>query len=385
MNQYLFDDDLMFFVFTENEKPKEIETLFSRYEEYSLYLGLDYNENNTEYAKVFIRADTKKTIIKRTYQKLTEFYADASSLLIALYEILIIIFTYLNNFYAEQSILKRLFFFKEIDLKQFNYFKKYIKISELKKTNSFSHNIKHLDTIQLDSNIKKPFNINKKGKKEIKINEILIEKSKSSYSSIINDNETSKYSGKDIETCRKNLNKIFGTDDFQKNSMTNLNNKKKPSVVYMNKWKKENIKEKIKDEQNINFSFNVSEIFFITFCYKCLKGKLKLKYELNDRAKDLLYYKLDIHIYLRNMFLFDIINQIILDRKNKYIINLLSRPVISINNKEEKAQEIFYQNYQEEEFDKFYESIIELSEEKYKKNKEKKLVVLASKYLKGLL
>ena len=123
MNQYLFDDDKMFAVFAEDEKPKQIVTLFSRYEEYSLYLGLEFNENSTEYAKVFIRADTKRTIIKRTYQKLTEFYADASSLLIALYEILIIIFSYINNFYAEQSITKKLFFFKELDQNRFNYFK----------------------------------------------------------------------------------------------------------------------------------------------------------------------------------------------------------------------------------------------------------------------
>ena len=42
-------------VFSGDEKPKQIETLFSRYEEYALYVGLDFNPNNVEYAKVFIR------------------------------------------------------------------------------------------------------------------------------------------------------------------------------------------------------------------------------------------------------------------------------------------------------------------------------------------
>ena len=93
MNQYLYDDDSMLAVFEEEGEPNQIETLFSRYEEYALYMGKEFNENNTEYAKVFLRADTKRTIIKRTYQKVTEFYANASSLLIALYEILIIIFS----------------------------------------------------------------------------------------------------------------------------------------------------------------------------------------------------------------------------------------------------------------------------------------------------
>ena len=370
MNQYLFDDDKMFAVFAEDEKPKQIETLFSRYEEYSLYLGLEFNENSTEYAKVFIRADTKRTIIKRTYQKLTEFYADASSLLIALYEILIIIFSYINNFYAEQSITKKLFFFKELDQNRFNYFKKYQKIPELKKRNTISHNIRHLDTIQNDLNIKKPYDIKRKSK-----NKIVDDKSKSSCSSIIDDLEESNHSQKDYKIYKKNISKIFENNEFPKYSMTNSNNKKKTYIKHLNKSKKEN-------EQDINYSFNVFEIFLVTFYYKCLKGKLKLKNELNNKAKDLLYYKLDIHIYLRNMFLFDIINQTILDENKKNIINLLSRPVISMNNKEEKEEEVFYKNYKKEEFDKYFEGFIELSEKKHKEKKEKKLIILANKYLK---
>ena len=98
---------------------------------------------------------------------------------------------------------------------------------------------------------------------------------------------------------------------------------------------------------------------------------MKLKNESNNKAKELLYYKLDVHIYLRNMFLFDIINQTIIHGKKKNIINLLSRPVISINNKENEEEEIFYQNYKKDEFDKFYEGLIELSEKKDKKKKKK--------------
>ena len=44
-----------------------------------------------------------------------EFYADASSLLIALYEILLIIFNYINNFWAEQTLSKKTFFFKDLE------------------------------------------------------------------------------------------------------------------------------------------------------------------------------------------------------------------------------------------------------------------------------
>ena len=83
------------------------------------------------YAKIYMRADLKKTEIKRTYQKIIEFYADASSILVAIYEILIIIISTINKFYGENSIIKKLFLFKGINNKYFNIQNKYHKINEL--------------------------------------------------------------------------------------------------------------------------------------------------------------------------------------------------------------------------------------------------------------
>ena len=122
MNQYLYDDDELITVFDDEQKPKQTKTLFSRYEEYSLYLGLDRENNKPlisieDYAKMYLRADTKKTEIKRTYQKLTEFYADASSLLIALYDFISVTLSIISNFYAEQAVIRKLFLFKEMDNK----------------------------------------------------------------------------------------------------------------------------------------------------------------------------------------------------------------------------------------------------------------------------
>ena len=63
-----------------------------------------------------------------------EFYADASSLLIAIYGILEIIFNYINNFYANHSLSKLIFFFKDLEEENsFNLFKKKQKIQELLK------------------------------------------------------------------------------------------------------------------------------------------------------------------------------------------------------------------------------------------------------------
>ena len=414
MNQYLFDDDFMFAVFSGDEKPKQIETLFSRYEEYALYVGLDFNPNNVEYAKVFIRADTKKTTIKRTYQKVTEFYADASSLLIALYEVLIIIFSYINNFYAEQSITKRLFFFKELDVKDFKNPKRYKKILELLALTGDS-NIKNMETIQFDLDLKNSkINLKKHNTPmHIRKNKICFEKSRGS--SLNYEFKENTNSEKNENTNRK-MNKVFSIDAIDKgennekishylNSAIKLNNyrkdqKKQTILIDLEEEKsaeskvKENKEDKtIKEnkesndnkEKDSDFSFNVFEIFCVTFCSRCIKGKLKLKHQLNEKANELLYYKLDIHAYLRNMFLFDIINQTIIDGKKKNIINFLSRPLISVHKKEKIEEEIFYQDYEESEFDKLYEGIVELEQKDDKEKREEKLMNLVNKSLKDFI
>ena len=100
MNQYFINDDYLLFVFGEDDENTQVKTLYSRYEEYTQYKGFERNKNKMDnyanYAKIFLRADLKKTIINRKYQKFMEFYADASSILIAIYEIIVIIFNFIT-------------------------------------------------------------------------------------------------------------------------------------------------------------------------------------------------------------------------------------------------------------------------------------------------
>ena len=100
MNQHLYDDDTFISLITNaNDKEKQLSSIYSRYEEYSLYQGLNRANTSSDYlnwVKVFFRADTRKIDVKRKYQGIMEFYADASSLLIAFYQILLIILNYIN-------------------------------------------------------------------------------------------------------------------------------------------------------------------------------------------------------------------------------------------------------------------------------------------------
>ena len=134
MNQYLYDDDYLIWNFGDDVEPAK-RTLFSRYEEYSLYQGMDRLAEKPpdymNYAKIYIRADTRRTDIKRKYQKLVEFCADLSAIMITLYRLMVIFFSYVSIFYAMHSVSKRIFFFKNIENNNFNVFRKYKHIYDL--------------------------------------------------------------------------------------------------------------------------------------------------------------------------------------------------------------------------------------------------------------
>ena len=381
MNQYLYDDDQLLTIFNEEEKPKEMKTLFSRYEEYSLYLGLDREStrplNYINYAKIYVRADIKKTDIRRTYQKLTEFYADASSLLIGLYELLIIILSFVSNFNAEYAIIKKLFIFKGIGDKHFSPSQKSVQIKEL---------------LSYQGNINLNKNSENKNNKDLEKNIL----SNSNYYTKLKLNNFRKIKGKKI--MRNILIKDKENDSSQKtykklkNSNLNLNTETKGDRINQlnnayNVADNGKIENQI-EQKNIKYSFNVGEIIFSSLFPLCLLGRLKLKNKLNNKAIEFLYYKLDIIVYLRNMILFDIINNTMLDQHKIHIINFVSRPLLSLNineNNEKHDSNIFYRNYNEGDFDKFYNGYKELVQKQNKENIEIKLVSITEQKLNELL
>ena len=403
MNQYLYDDDEILAIFDEKKKPDQIKTLFSRYEEYSIYSGLEREKtkplNPNDYAKIYIRADTKKTEIKRTYQKLTEFYADASSLLIAVYDFCILIISALNNFYAEQSIIKKIFLFKDIDNKNFNISKQTDRIKKLFpekisiksfKTENFEIDINDIQFNTYSENLKNKKNIytakelisNGALNKNLKIKKFNIKNNcKDNKKSLIIftnediDNSSSEATKRQLKTTNNNLNLKKTKTYIDKDNGAKLDKKEK-------KKESKNIKNKKKRDK---FSFNVLEIIISLIFSNCLNGHLKLKNSLSDKANVFLYNKLDIILFIRNMILLDIINNIILDDKEKDIVNFISRPIIPSNNEDFGKQDIFYLKYKNKDFDKFYESFSGLIKKGDKNKKEKILIGLTNEKLKELI
>ena len=404
MNQYLYDDDSLIAVFNSEEKPEQTKTLFSRYEEYSLYIGLDREitrpADYKNYAKIYMRSDLKKTEIRRTYQKITEFYADASSILVGIYEFLIIIISIINNFYAENSIVKKLFIFKGINNKYFNIKNRHKKINELLSLNgnnnnavTFSRNNNRLNTNLISTKISmekidekeeessiKPSSSNRSQESKIlflsrrKSNKIRINK---------RNNFTKDLMIKNEKNNRKQ--KRYSIDNQSKNILDN-NNIKMNNLKTLGKEDEDNDSKKSKskkNDKNINYNFSLIEIISSLLFPCLLRGNLKIKNEYYDKATEFLYNKLDIILYVRNMVLFDIINETLLGEEKKNIINFLSRPLLSLDKKENKN--IFYQNYYETDFDKFYDGYQELAHKTYKQHKEERLLSYSNQKLKELI
>ena len=397
MNQYLYDDDSIIAVVSGKEEPNQKETLFSRYEEYSLYIGLNREINRpasyNNYAKIYMRADLKKTDIRRTYQKITEFYADASSILVALYEFLIIIVSIINNFYAENSISKKLFIFKGIDNKYFNINKKYQKIKELvshsKKITIINNSRNHLNIATKDFRIKNIIETPEVKKEDFYGKEPSTNRTQESKLYLSTKRNTKKINSR-RELTRKDNQKINNKQLKISINSQNLNNKE-INIAEVNKLDtiekddEENISKK--ENKNVRYNFNLIEIIVSLMCPCCIFGNLKIKNDFNDKATEFLYNKLDIIIYIRNIILLDILNDILLDDDKKQIVNFLSRPLLSLDEKNQKEidTEFFYQNYLEKDFDLFYDRYLDLLDKSDKKNREKKLMNITKQKLEDLI
>ena len=95
---------------------------------------------------------------------------------------------------------------------------------------------------------------------------------------------------------------------------------------------------------------------------------------------------MDIVTYVRYMLIFDILINIMLTQNKINIINLLSRPVISLDKNDKYPFYEFNNNYNKINFEEFSGSIYDLVQNTpNKKIEEKKLIFLSNKHLKDFI
>ena len=109
MNEYFESINQLFFQKEKKEDDKP-SNLFSRTQQYFLYKGIDSREES--FAKIYIRADTRKMKIKRKYQTLMEFFADTFSFWEDIFLICKIIFYAYNKISLKYYLERELFIFK---------------------------------------------------------------------------------------------------------------------------------------------------------------------------------------------------------------------------------------------------------------------------------
>ena len=315
-----------------------------------------------------------------------EFYANTTSLLIGIFRISIIIFNFINQFYRENSIIKRIFFLKEFeDNTHFNIFKMNKKIKELESLTDLS-SVTDSNFDSFETTLKDIFSIKKnelntydnKSQKHIKINN---KNMNNTFYNLGDKTETKIKIMKSIDSEKiKDSSSKYEREerkDISKNSMLKNINK--------NKENNENINVKDIPKKNLVFTFNVFEIIISSFCKWYMTKELTVKKNVNNKAIELLYNKLDIVTYIRNMILLDVINETLLGHDKKNIFNFISRPLLSIYKDEKYDPSQFYQHYNEDDFNKFYNDISDLIQKSEKKEIEKNLIFLVNKNLKEFL
>jgi len=400
MNQHLYDDDSTIWRFNEQEADKDskISSLYSRYEEYSLYQGLNRTNTTTDYLnyiKLYFRADTRKTEVQRKYQKVMEFYADASSMLVAFYYVLVFILDFINTFYAELSLSKKIFIFKELSDNHLDVNKHSQKIKELfsltkehSKYYNFNTNIHEKDKklISLESN-KALNNANDYAKEIIlfkPINKPIHKIKKTTKRNTIANLNLFKFKKHSVEFTKESKDKMKSQKLKTENMLSsrkNLNN------IYdgYDKKKWNNIKEITLIKRYIKYDFNIFEIFIVSFCKCCQTQNLSLKNNLNEKANNILNNTLDIVSYVRNQMFLNIMNETIINQQIKYILNFLCHPILSINNEVKNEYTNFYNSFKENDFELFSEELTQLVKKKEQKIKEKKLISFTNEHLKELL
>ena len=390
MNQHLYDEDTYNFVFNnQNKDESQLSSIYSRYEEYSLYQGLNRTNTSSDYlnwVKLFFRADTRKTDVKRKYQNLMEFYADASCLLMGFYEILIVIINFINNFYAEVSLSKKIFFFKELTHNNLNINKYPKRINDLilktdpnekhlklhnnffpRKNNNLPSNVYPNNS----NNLQNEKNSRRSNSKSSISNVEILSINKFDIKSDSNDRSVDKLKSHKLQT--DNISFKQGENNFyQQNEIkvVNKNNEISPLEEY----------------ENIKYDFNIFEVFISSFCKHCLAKNFGIKNNINEKAVNILNNNLDVVLFVKNQMLFNILYETLIEDQIKSIVNFLCRPIISINDDKTKNNlPQYYHKYQEDDFNKLSEELVQLAQKPRKKMKEQKLLLLSNKHLQDFL
>ena len=353
MNEYFESNDELFFP---TKKPQIINNLFSRSEQY--FLHREENDEDPNYAKIYIRADTKKMEVRRKYQTVLEFFADTFTFFSDIFIFLEIILTVYNRVSLNYFIGTELFFFKDEENKYFNMTNNKKRIKKLKEKiegkigngteifQGYVNNKKDNNKKDNDNNEKENKNINNENIGVVTYNNENNNK---------NPNNNTNIESNDI------INNISTTDKVNNNKHSDeISNTKEFSFL----WKE------------ILYAFMKLKELIICKCCRCNKSPKEI---IIKKSEAIINSQLDIICFVKRMLSLDVFHDMVNSDKLE-IYKFLSMPVISskegnkIFQKKEKDQ-----HYSNEDFLLFYKEFKKLIEKENLGEEEIKLIKLVDK------
>ena len=296
------------------------------YETYSVFKGEDRLLTQTEdfnnFAKIYIRAGQQRNIIERRYMKLTDFAADVSSILSTLLLVLFVVLTFINKFFAYESVMRKIF-----------------------KFSNPSHS-KHDQAV------------------------------KGSLNKIISKKDLFSDRGDDKTRHEKTLYNTQITEKTEGMSPLRLSESWKQKKIIESEVTEIKKKKKSK-EKSLNFHFNFIEIVIVSIFPKFAWEELREKNTLLRKAHEKLFFQSDILNYMKHMQLLDLLNYSILEPNENTILQFLSKPSISLAQRKDIYDKIHKVNdIDSKEIDDLYTSIKTLSSKRDKTPMQKRLFKL---------
>lgn len=335
----------------------------SKEENFRIYKGLNRNNENIDdvdvLAKIHLRADTSVTMVSRQFEKIGEFVANVTELIEQILLIFIAVFGFLDTFYAYHAVISDLFVFKGNENENTKLFIKNIK--KIKKNNEINEKEKNSDNNSINKNSNNSLN-----------------KNNNSINKNINNNSN-------IEMEKLNINE----SENNKNLIPKKENQTEAKLSSTENTKNTNNNKNVEFINKAELNYNVFEIYFMSIFSCCLCKNIKKKKEIYDKSTEILFTKMDIIEYLKNMQILNVLNKLILSKEERNILKFLSKPSINVNEEDHDENNnnfdcIFTSNLNENEIKDFWKNYDDLKNNNNKNDIQNRLVEFTTNNLNNL-
>jgi len=315
-----FSNDDNFFIHKQSLK-KNI--MFDRSED-SFRVIKDRNDENI-YAifQYEVKVSPKITTLKRKYQKLPEFVASLSGLLYFFLVVLLVCANLMEKKVINQKLIHKMLKFKGNKNININYL-----IDKFKNSNVINTSEKSKSTMENQTNDCFQNNFNNTDKKK-EITELF---SKINLERIPNFDNRPEEINKNFKGQKENI--LISNSINSPHKNINKKNKSRSKEFKQNQIIVDNKIEGVKSIKNNEQNFiklNIFQIICNVFCF-CCSPRLKRTRILLSQAENKINYYMDIVTYIKTIQEFELLKDMLLDKKSLKLFQFLSKSAIKIVN-----------------------------------------------------